>query len=82
MKYCEAESAIRPKTIYHEGADIELDALTNRKPGEGVSDERNSGVTRGAGARGQGILVAPPEKSEKIFCSSAKTLMLILQNFL
>jgi len=28
-----------------------------------------SGVTRGTGARGQGILTAPQEKSLKFFCS-------------
>jgi len=28
------------KTVSHEGADLELDALTNRKPLKGVSDER------------------------------------------
>src|SRR6218665_1285233 len=28
------------KTVSHEGADLELDALTNRKPVKGVSDER------------------------------------------
>jgi len=27
------------KTVSHKGADLELDALTNRKPVKGVSDE-------------------------------------------
>ena len=28
------------KTVSHEGEDIELDALTNRKPVKGVSDDK------------------------------------------
>jgi len=28
------------KTVSHEGAGLELDALTNRKPVKGISDER------------------------------------------
>ena len=28
------------KTVSHKGADLELDALTNRKPAKGVSDKR------------------------------------------
>lgn len=47
-------------------------------PGE-ENEEKCSGVTSGAGARGQNILTAAPEKSLKSFLSSQKNRTLSLQ---
>jgi len=48
---------------------------------ETIRETKTSGVARGSGARGQGILTAPPEKSLKFFPSVTKKLVLIPQDF-